>query len=482
MLAVDRQGLWIASNRCAARGGDAKENRCALRGEPLVRLLLSFSLFLAPLVSGQNRAVQPTLENGQYQIKTFAVPNRPYEILSRTNPADAWRSWSNVAATADGAVYGTKPATNPQEFFALHALGADASANQLVNVKDTGAVGNGQTDDTAALQAAITQVASNGTVFVPPGTYLVNALTYLKLKSYMTLKLAPGATLKALPNNATDYRIVSLDTVNSVNVIGGVIQGDLYEHTGATGDHGMGLRIQGATNVCVANVTARDCWGDGFYIGGKPCSNITLVNVTADNNRRQGLSITWGESILVRDSTFRNTGATQGTAPKAGIDIEPNVGNWVKDVVVLNSQLYSNWGAGLQLYGPAGPILAATVSSNYFHHNNIHGASTHSLTNAAWLGNLAESNTGYGIFLYKAISNVVAGNSARQNTTNGFELMNATGNTLTNNWAVSNASFGLFLTSGSTGNVVTANSFLRNGTNFLDASGRNQTNGNTYLP
>lgn len=46
-----------------------------------------------------------------------------------------------------------------------------------VNVKDFGAVGDGVHDDTAAIQAAIDMVASQdgGTVFFPPGVYLVNA-------------------------------------------------------------------------------------------------------------------------------------------------------------------------------------------------------------------------------------------------------------------------------------------------------------------
>ena len=45
-----------------------------------------------------------------------------------------------------------------------------------VNVKDKGATGNGTTNDTAAVQSAIDTVAANGggTVFFPPGDYVVN--------------------------------------------------------------------------------------------------------------------------------------------------------------------------------------------------------------------------------------------------------------------------------------------------------------------
>ena len=47
---------------------------------------------------------------------------------------------------------------------------------QVYNVKDYGAVGNGSTDDTAEIQAAINaaQAVGGGTVFFPPGRYLVS--------------------------------------------------------------------------------------------------------------------------------------------------------------------------------------------------------------------------------------------------------------------------------------------------------------------
>src|SRR6266849_7048395 len=45
-----------------------------------------------------------------------------------------------------------------------------------INVLQYGAVGDGVTDSTAAFQAAINALpASGGTVFVPPGTYVISA-------------------------------------------------------------------------------------------------------------------------------------------------------------------------------------------------------------------------------------------------------------------------------------------------------------------
>ncbi|HLW20540.1 MAG TPA: glycosyl hydrolase family 28-related protein [Cyclobacteriaceae bacterium] len=47
---------------------------------------------------------------------------------------------------------------------------------RLINVKDHQAVGDGTTDDTAAIQAAISHAAAGDTVFIPEGSYLVRSL------------------------------------------------------------------------------------------------------------------------------------------------------------------------------------------------------------------------------------------------------------------------------------------------------------------
>ncbi len=68
-----------------------------------------------------------------------------------------------------------------------------------VNVKAYGARGDGTTNDSAAIQAAINAAA--GTVYVPKGNYLVN--TGLTLPSSCHLEFEAGALLKAGTNSMT---------------------------------------------------------------------------------------------------------------------------------------------------------------------------------------------------------------------------------------------------------------------------------------
>jgi hypothetical protein len=60
---------------------------------------------------------------------------------------------------------------------------AAARFGDMLNVKDFGATGNGETDDTSAIQAAIDAVANTsqgGTIFIPPGSYLVTGPLYVR--------------------------------------------------------------------------------------------------------------------------------------------------------------------------------------------------------------------------------------------------------------------------------------------------------------
>jgi polygalacturonase len=74
------------------------------------------------------------------------------------------------------------------------------------NVRDYGAVGDGQALDTPAIQAAIEagHKVGGGTVYVPAGTYVSGSIL---LHSNITLHLAAGATLLGSENPA-DYPIV----------------------------------------------------------------------------------------------------------------------------------------------------------------------------------------------------------------------------------------------------------------------------------
>src|SRR3990170_6531309 len=233
----------------------------------------------------------------------------------------------------------------------------------VVNVRDRGAKGDGSTDDTEAIQAAIDEVGgTGGTVLVPDGTYMVDAVKKkrrLALKSDMTLKLAKDAVLKAIANDSRKYAVLSISDVSNVTVVGGTLEGDRTEHKGKAGEAGMGIRIDdGAKRVTISGVTSRKMWGDGFYVEG--AKDTKFCGVIADNNRRQGLSIVEADGVLVTDSVFRNT---RGTRPSAGIDLEPDEASQkIVNIRIQNSKFIDNAGPGIEIAGKRGAVAKVELA------------------------------------------------------------------------------------------------------------------------
>jgi Pectate lyase superfamily protein len=266
------------------------------------------------------------------------------------------------------------------------AFASDAPTSSfVVNILDTGATGNGITDDTAAIQAAVNQVGeTGGTVLVPAGTYMIDALASVNLKSNMTFNMESGAVLKAIPNSSGAYEILKIAYITNVNVVGGTIWGERHQHQSSgdlanqlpnpNGEWGYGILVNGSSNVYVEGVTSREMWGDGFCVCGDLNQNINFYGVVADDNRRQGLSIDNIDGMVVRDSTFSNT---NNSWPGAGIDIEPQGGHQsANHVQILNSTFTANK-SGVILEGYAGnnTINNITVTGNAFNHNPFVGLS-----------------------------------------------------------------------------------------------------------
>src|SRR5581483_11246453 len=71
------------------------------------------------------------------------------------------------------------------------------------NVKTYGATGNGSTNDTAAINAAINDVFNKGGIIeFPAGTY--KSANSIHLKSNITFQLDSGATIMGAPNDTYD--------------------------------------------------------------------------------------------------------------------------------------------------------------------------------------------------------------------------------------------------------------------------------------
>jgi parallel beta-helix repeat protein len=263
-------------------------------------------------------------------------------------------------------------------------------------VRSTGAKGDGTTDDTTAIQLAIEKVSlTGGTVAVPAGTYMVDAVRGVELASRVTLRLDPRATLKAIPNDRANHSILRMSNVTKANVIGGALIGERHQHGGTTGEWGMGITISGSEQIVIEELTISNMWGDGIYIN-KQSRNVKICAVTSDSNRRQGLSVISVDGLEVAHSTFSNT---SGTDPAAGIDLEPNLHDTIDNVRIHDSRFFNNDGAGILITAAHSPIRGVILERNMISSNRGPGISVFRTSGHRIIENVITGNRGPAVLL-----------------------------------------------------------------------------------
>lgn len=230
----------------------------------------------------------------------------------------------------------------------------------VINVRDFGAKGDGTTDDTAAIQAALDEASTLGVadVKIPRGTYKVSAKTadnnfYAALTVHGGQRLIfDAATLQLTANGYDFYAVLNIHNVDNVTIEGGLtIIGDRETHTATTGESGHGIRIVNSHNIQVRDASIQYTWGDGVCVGGNGTmaeisKNVTLERIRTYKCSRNGLSIIEADGVVVRDCDFTYTDRTD---PQYGIDVEPNLGT-ATNITIENVRMLNNGIGGFALY------------------------------------------------------------------------------------------------------------------------------------
>ena len=203
-------------------------------------------------------------------------------------------------------------------------------ASFFLNVKDFGAVGNGSTDDTSAIQQTIDALpASGGCVFIPPGTYAVSAP--LTLSEGAELCGAGSGSILRVTSAALGIDVIRIGDGVSTLSFGAVrhlkITSDGQKTAGSAIALNQayrvwlealslefqyrGVYIQNSTAIWLKNSDIRDTkenaitiesdLGQGFewYIDSVLCDNPTVSNI--------GTGLLWdgGESLHISHSNFQ---------------------------------------------------------------------------------------------------------------------------------------------------------------------------------
>ena len=214
-------------------------------------------------------------------------------------------------------------------------------------------------DDTAAFQAAIDSGAD--VVIVPDigRSWIVKPVFG---RSNLTLHFEKGVVVEAKkgeykPRKASMFNVECCTNV-TVSGYGARLRMRKWEyHTKdyVRSEFRHALRFMSCKNVLVEGLYVLESGGDGIVFGvdydkdpEQVNMNVTVRNVVCDGNNRQGISIISAENLLIENSDFINT---YGTAPSAGIDLEPNMeGDRLVNCQVRNCRFKNNAGSGIEVY------------------------------------------------------------------------------------------------------------------------------------
>jgi len=234
-------------------------------------------------------------------------------------------------------------------------------AGTVINVKHRGAEGDGSTDDTKCLRAAINAAGEGGAIYFPHGTYLVSGSLVAKSKQ-VYFSLTDGATIKVKPpkgskpfevfdakSGPVEFHHLTLDLLESEppkdkkEVVPGILARagggriDLVVSScRIRGGFGQGIRVSGSgasgrDRVIVRDVLVEDCYESGLTLNevngarveasrfercrngiqAASCRDVVIHAVTVADNRRHGIAFRFSHDWHVTTCVAKSNGGEE---------------------------------------------------------------------------------------------------------------------------------------------------------------------------
>lgn len=304
--------------------------------------------------SGATAHTNPIVLDSAGRVATgeiWVTAGQDYKFVLKTSAEVTIATWDNITG-----INGTGIATNA-EFIEYDPPFAGALTSgytvedklaQTVSVKDFGAVGDGVTDDGAAVLAAINSLPSSGGVVIfPAGVYLIESLTS---DPYSAAADQHGVLITGKSNIVIDARgaVLKQTSASAGALDGGIIAFDKCSNCAVYADgQGYSQNISSSTNSSAALVAVISS-----------CRNIHI----------QG-SMNGGRSLAtVRSELYPVSGVTPGAAP-SNVRVAGYATNTVRGVlcyglvsdIEIDLQFYS---VSRALYVAGGKNVNATVTGS----------------------------------------------------------------------------------------------------------------------
>lgn len=274
---------------------------------------------------------------------------------------------------------------------------------QVINVKAYGATGDGVTDDTTAIRAAVAAASVGAVVYFPEGTYLISddilpaaAITLQGAGPSSVIKMKDGSfrNFSSVISALTYSSMLLFGNINDVVVRDLAIDGNRANNatdgTGANNGYGNALTFHNCDRVWLQNLYIHDTCRDGisYRLGSYLLvDNVQTQNIgIAGTNGGEGLLVISDSHVVISnfiskdpylrgiDLEFLTTGLSEctlsnvvvdGSDTEAGISINGTVKTTLSSVISK-----SNAKQGLSL---ASAVDRITLTACQFYNNTLDG-------------------------------------------------------------------------------------------------------------
>lgn len=418
-------GTPIASGVSGAPTGDLGVTVLAILDSGIINLTAG-SITNVP-VSGiltQNVTIN-TGERIRYHVSAAKIGTGGGNVTFGVYYGSSYNSYYDVpvAITTD-AVLNKSTVASVTNTDALNALNTGKQNKFIINVKDYGATGNGTTDDSSFINAAVAALpASGGVLYFPNGTY--HTLTGITINRSNFSMIGEG-----MPNVASNLQSLSGGTIikggvkiegNNVTVknIGSDFGID-YSNAYKSGAGGDGFVIyQASQTSLIQNINIENVIGlcrIGNNLDANAAYHAVLIQSVKYGSAKNVKGVGGWYGVVLKVSDFNADGLSSLENDTAGVYLKSNTYGTVSRVNINNVSVVNNTSRGFSgfLIQSSDADLNLVTASNINVFDGVYGvnieAEGSNTANGISLSNVSVKNSDVGISVSGPVSGLVCDN------------------------------------------------------------------------